>query len=636
MKYWLITILSVTSILFMLSCTESLTGKDDNNGNDSIIDTTDTNVVDTSDTVPTAPTNVSATKGSSSVYIDVTWSPVLGQGVNRYIVYRSDYPDNLNDKSYYSKMKEADTSDSVFMSGFYRDTIAYQGKMTYYYRVVAFNYYGEGEWSDPDSGWINYVDPNDTIPQQFDIYFNSQVNQTNNSISIIWYPENDDTSSIINVYKSIGDTLSWALLASDADTPFVDSSTKLPGTTYYYALTATPEGGVEGLKSTYMKLTTAPLGPDSVWITETTESSLSIAWNSVEGASSYGIFLSGGYNPDYSTTDTTYTISALMSGVTTYLTVDALVGTIRSEKSDTISGRTYYTGPYWLTVSNDQDQFISVTWPKLQTYTDTIEGATYTLYKGSDSTNMVILDSTLTTTSYIDSNVIVDSMYYYKVSAVDSLGWPSSFSPTKSGKAIKNITVFAPDSLWKLSGEYSGIILHWTSGEGATGYKLYRKSTYDSNDDWHLIASPADTTYHDTNTIDWLGYAYAVSSTNDSGEESSKYTNTFSFVSFGDYSHIDINITVDSSSSDMIRVKWNKTSNGTEEKYVVYRQENSEMTTIVDVLDSSVTSWTDTNVVSGNNMEYTVDPVFDIGGIKYKVGGINAGLNANTIEVTVP
>lgn len=643
MKYWLLSLLSLTTLLFLLSCTDSLTGNDDdnNNNNDSITDSSDT-----SKAAPSAPINVSATKGSSSVYIYVTWDPVLKQGVTSYRLYRSGSSSNTNDKGLFSKLAEADTSDSMFMSGYYKDSITYLSQQTYYYSVVAVNYYGESEWSAVDSGWINYVDPNDTIPQQFDIYFTSTTNQMSNSISIIWYAENDDTSSVINVYKSVGDTLSWGLLAADADTPFVDSSNKLPGTTYYYALTATPEGGVEGLKSTYMELTTPPLGPDSIWVTGVSESSISFAWNSVSQASEYGIYLIGGsgigFNPTYSTTDTTYTINALMSGVTTSLVVDAVVSNVNSEKSDTLSARTYYTGPYWLTVSNDEEEFISIVWPKLQTYTDTIEGATYTLYKGTDTANMSILDSTLTTTSYIDSNVLIDSMYYYKVSSVDSTGWPSSFSPTKSGKAIKTvvITVFPPDSMWKSGVVDSNVTLSWNSGVGALSYKLYRKSTYDTDDDWHLIASPTDTVYKDTSVIDKIGYYYAVSSVGEGDEESTKYTRASVFVGIGsDYSYLDVNPTV-TDSANLVTLNWSKTTNGSEVAYRIYRKENEGIMSYTTLVDSSATSWIDSSGTSGDSLTYLIDAIFDFGGIEYEVGvmvpsGVGSP-NYNSIGITLP
>ncbi len=643
MKYWLLSLLSLTTLLFLLSCTESLTGNDDdnNNGNDSIVDTSDTSTA-----APSAPINVSATKGSSSVYVYVNWDPVLKQGVSSYRVYRSGNSADTNDKGQFSKIAEADTSNSVFMSGYYRDSITYQGEQTYYYSVIAVNYYGESEWSAVDSGWIDYIDPNDTIPQPFEIYFTATTNQLDKSITFVWYPENDDTSSVINVYKSVGDTLNWELLAADADTPFVDSSTKLAGTTYYYALTATPEGGVEGLKSTYKELTTPPLGPDSVWVTGVTESSISIAWNSVAGASNYGIYLIGGsgidFNPTYSTTDTTYTINALMSGVTTSLVIDGVVTAGKSEKSDTLSARTYYTGPYWLTVSSDQEEFISIVWPKLQTYTDTIEGATYTLYKGTDSINMSILDSTLTTTSYVDSNVLIDSIYYYKVSAVDSADWPSSFSPTKSGKAIKTvvITVFPPDSMWKVSELDSTITLHWNSGVGALSYKLYRKSTYDTSDDWHLIASPTDTVFEDTSVIDKIGYYYAVSSVGEGDEESTKYSRASVFAAVGDdYSYLDVNPTV-TDSANLITLSWNKTSKGSEVSYRIYSKKNNGIMSYTTLVDSSVTSWIDSSGVSGDSLTYLIDAIFDFGGIEYEVGvmvpsGVGSP-NYNSIGLTLP
>lgn len=644
MKYWLISFLSLTTLIFMLSCTDSLTGNDDDNNNnndstqnDSTKDTTDTNVVDTSDTVPTAPTNVSATKGSSSVYIYVTWTPVLGEGVTRYKIINSTNPDALNDKSEYSKIYEADTSDSAFMTGYYVDSIEYKSDQKYYYRVIAINYYGESEWSDLDSGWLYWIDPNDTIPQQFDDYVTS-TSDANDNIKIVWYSK--DTSDVFNIYKSEGDTNNWTLIAADADTPFVDTADLLPGTTYYYALTKIPQGGVESLKSSPLTLTTKSLGPDSVWISDVTSNSVTVNWTSVEGAFNYGVYVirdSINSIADKYVSDTTVTLTALESGSEISIVVNGNISGLLTYFSDTAVAKTLYQGPGNVSATNNQENFILISWNKLSVGTDSIDGAVYSLYKGTDTSSMILVDSTLTLTSYIDSNVIADTIYHYKVKAVDTTGHASIFSFITSGKSIETITFVAPDTLWKESGIDTGIVLHWNDAFGAASYKLYRKSSYDTNDDWHLIASPTDTTYHDSTTVDRLGYAYAVSTVSDSNEESTKYTNNRTFASLGgDYSHIDINLAADTTTPGQITVSWNKTTNGTEENYIIYRQQNSELMTIVEAVDSSVTSWIDTSVTSGDIMEYVVDPIFDIGGVKYKVGIISTGLYNNSVTVTMP
>lgn len=649
MKYWLISLLSATILLFLFSCTESLTGNDTDDPNDSTfqdstLDTNSTDTTDTSTAVPSAPINVSATKGSSSVYIYVTWDPVLLQGVTRYKLLNTTNPEALNNVSEYSKVYEADTSDSVFMSGYYADSIKYQGSQTYYYRVVAYNYYGESEWSELDSGWIDWVDPLDTIPQIFDEPWTLNSDNTG-KVSIAWYSE--DSTDVYKIYISESDTNNWILLATNPDTPYVDTTNKKTGTTYYYALTKTPLGKVESLKSTPSTYTTKSEGPDSLWATNLSANGFDLSWNPINNATQYLIYvftdiMSSQYS--YIASDTTVKVSGIESGTEVSVVVVGNVSGKLSEHSDTLNVKVLYVGPGQLSATKDQEEFIQLNWKEVLVGLDTLKGATYSLYKGTDTANMTLVDSTLTELSYIDSNVIVDTVYYYKVMAKDSLGHESIFSYHASGKAVKTviITFEAPDTLWKESGIDTGIVLHWNNALGAASYKLYRKSSYDVSDTWQLIATPTDTMYHDSTTIDRIGYSYAVSTISDSAEESTKYTNTTTFASLGgDYSRIDIDLTADTSIADQITINWNTSSNGTEESYLIYRQENSETMTIVGTVDATVNSWIDTNIVSGDVMMYVVDPIFDIGGVKYKVGVITADpLNThpynNAINVTMP
>ena len=61
----------------------------------------------------------------------------------------------------------------------------------------------------------------------------------------------------------------------------------------------------------------------------------------------------------------------------------------------------------------------------------------YRIYRGLDSTNVALLDST-TSTSYVNLGLPVGNVYFYRVSAVDAIGFEGAMSYAASGSTVVN------------------------------------------------------------------------------------------------------------------------------------------------------------------------------------------------------
>ena len=125
------------------------------------------------------PTGVSASDGTYTDKVSITWNSV--SGASEYRVYRATSSDG------------AKTAISNWQSGIsYNDTSATPG-ITYYYWVKARNSYGESDYSDYDTGWVG-SGPSNHDPDLSSGYVEPPSGDTNTNF--YWY---------VNYYDQDGD-----------------------------------------------------------------------------------------------------------------------------------------------------------------------------------------------------------------------------------------------------------------------------------------------------------------------------------------------------------------------------------------------------------------------------------------------
>ena len=163
---------------------------------------------------PDSPTAVSATDGTYTDRIRITWNSVLG--ATRYYVYRS-----TSSSGTYSSLG--------YVTGLYRDDTSVTPGTTYYYKVKAYNNGQYSSYSGYDSGWRGIPVPtvsatDGTYTDRIRISWNSVSGATR------YYVYRSTSSS--GTYSSLGYVTGL----------YKDDTSVTPGTTYYYKVRAYNNG----------------------------------------------------------------------------------------------------------------------------------------------------------------------------------------------------------------------------------------------------------------------------------------------------------------------------------------------------------------------------------------------------------
>ena len=212
----------------------------------------------------------------------------------------------------------------------------------------------------------------------------------------------------------------------------------------------------------------------------------------------------------------------------------------------------------------------------------------YEIYRaGTDGKYSKI--TTVTSTSYVDTNVKNNTQYSYKIKAYNAAG-ASAFSTVASLKKTK-ISV----SKLKADANGSTVQLSWTGGvTGAEGYVIYRRTEGGSYDE---IGRTSGNTYSDTISAG-IKYYYAVAVYSGSRTEDKCPEVGVMYLT-------EPAVTGASNITSGVQVKWSKVTGAT--GYIVYHKGAGKgWARIADIKDGSTVNYTDTTAESGTTYTYTV------------------------------
>ena len=212
----------------------------------------------------------------------------------------------------------------------------------------------------------------------------------------------------------------------------------------------------------------------------------------------------------------------------------------------------------------------------------------YEIYRaGTDGKYSKI--TTVTSTSYVDTNVKNNTQYSYKIKAYN-IACTSAFSTAASLKKTQ-ISV----SNLKADANGSKVQLSWTGGvTGAEGYVIYRRTEGGSYDE---IGRTAGNTYSDTISAG-IKYYYAVAVYSGSRTEDKCPEVGVMYLA-------EPAVTGASNITSGVQVKWSKVTGAT--GYIVYHKGAGKgWARIADIKDGSTVNYTDTTAASGTTYTYTV------------------------------
>ncbi len=439
-----------------------------------------------------APTGVSATDGTSTSYVQITWTGAAG--ATDYRVYRG--------STALGSWQTATT---------YNDTDASPGTL-YHYSVRARNICGSEGTSASDTGYRALSPPTGV----------SATDGTETGhVQIQW---NSSTgASHYRVYRHIAPDLGGAIALGfwQPGTTYNDTLAT-PGVTYYYWVKAAMSsvGSQASEFSSYNSGWRALEPPPSVSGFGTMDY-YRVIWGTHAYATHYGVWRNTVDNSGTASlvsgwiTTGSYDDTGVTPGVTYYYWVKAAMssaGYRASAFSNSTSGYRTLSPPTGLTATEGTyTSHVAVTW-------NSSSGAShYQVYRNTaiDSGSATPIGTWQTGTAYNDTTATPGVTHYYWVkAAVDSSGGRASgFGPGTWGwRALSPpATISASDGT-----STAHIAVSWSSSEGASHYQLYRNTSNNPGTAAELGGWQTATLYQDAAVTPGVTYYYWVKAAIDS------------------------------------------------------------------------------------------------------------------------
>jgi len=450
------------------------------------------------------PTNLSASDGTYSDHIYVSWSSV--SGATHYRLARSTISSGSD--AIYGEWQSSTRS--------YNDYGVTPGVTYYYWVQAATSSSGTGA-SDLSSYNSGYASSSGTLPAPS--WITASDGTRSDGVAVSWASVTGATHyKIARATSSSG--AGYVLGSWYAGTSFVDKSVT-SGVTYYYWVQAARSNTGSGA-SLFSSYNSGYRGSSTLsapsWITAsdgTRSDGIAVSWASVAGATHYKITRSTGgsdfvYGDWYA--GTSFVDRSATSGVTYYYWVRAARSSSGSGSSSFSSYNSGYRAssvlpaPSSINASDGtRSDGIAVSWAS-------VNGATH--YRIARSTNSsgagYVLGGWYAGTSFVDSSATPGVTYYYWVQAARSSSGSgaSSFSSYNSGYASSSGTLSAPSWISASDGTRSdGVVVSWASVAGASHYKITRST---GGSDFVYSGWYAGTSFVDISATPGVTYYYWV------------------------------------------------------------------------------------------------------------------------------
>jgi len=312
-----------------------------------------------------------------------------------------------------------------------------------------------------------------------------------------------------------------------------------PNQRYYWHVSAADSGGSGSWSDTWsFRTEKKPLGgvqllspPDNATELPT---SVTLSWQSVEGATGYNIQMSTKQNySDYVVNATGYTqtsigVSGLDNNQNYYWRVSASDAGGSGGWSSTWSFRTAKKPLGGVQLISPPDNATDVP-PNVTLSWQSVEGATgYTVQVSTKQNfNDLLVNGSVTGTTYALSGLDNNQNYYWRVSATDaggSGGWSSTWSFRTVKKPLGGVQLISPPD--NATDVPPNVTLSWQSVEGATGYTV-QVSTKQNFNDLLVNGSATGTTYALSGLDNNQNYYWRVSASDAGG--SGGWSSTWSF-----------------------------------------------------------------------------------------------------------
>lgn len=537
---------------------------------------------------PTAPTGVSASDGTSTAKIRITWN--ASSGATSYEIYRATFDSS----------SKASLLASAVKSAYYDDTTAEVG-VTYYYWVVACNSIGKSGYSSSASGWRAYAVP--AAPTGVSATDGTRTD----GVAVTWNSVSGATS--YSVWRSdTSSSASASCLKNGITATSYTDTTAVEGKTYYYWVKATSQGGTSAFSAsdTGSRKVSAPPAPTGVKASDGLSSTeIVVSWTAVASAASYSVWRSESSSSGSAQqlasglTTTSYADVSAVVGKTYYYWVKAtnVGGTSGFSESDT-GYLANISGPTNVSASDGAyADFVRISWTAPQ------NASSYEVWRGTvNAYSLAEMIGRTTSTSYDDADAQPGMRYYYWVKAITTDGKSSAFSASDVG--YRPLAV--PTGVSATKGNTDGVTVSWSSVTGATSYQVGRCEQAGSTPSVTL-GSATSLSYKDTTAVPGVTYKYFVRAV------ASACTSGWSASATGSRSvPMPENLTAsDGTYTDRILVTWPALSGAT--SYELMRAPEDDIAEAELIATTTSTSYSDKTAEYGLTYYYFLRAKFAVG-----------------------
>jgi parallel beta-helix repeat protein len=315
----------------------------------------------------------------------------------------------------------------------------------YYYHLKIYNDYTESEWSPAVD---IYVDLAPSAPTGLIV-----KNITGHNVTLKWNLNSEDDIQEYYVYKNAtgsGSKEPFVYVEQLHNSMFEYKVTELEEeTVYYFVITATDfsltHSPYSNVASATTKDETKPSAPAGLNATAISDSEIKLVWDANTDAdlAGYHVFMNQSGEDAAGKFElkkilvgdsTTYTVTGLSEQVTYHFKMRAFDEVPNNSSFSLVASATppdlnAPAAPTGLRIIGSNETSITITW-NANLETDLVG---YFVYRGSGTSFSPVNVVPINDTFYIDSGLIPQTKYYYKVTAVDDAPWESAESEIVSG-----------------------------------------------------------------------------------------------------------------------------------------------------------------------------------------------------------
>ena len=402
------------------------------------------------------------------------------------------------------------------------------------------------------------------------------VSNAADGLKVKWDPV--PGSSLYRVYRKDGGA--WVKLQDTSETSYTDKTVS-NGSRYTYTVRCLSRDGSsfisdfdhDGKSATYYAAPKLRLS--------NAEDGVSIKWDAVSGASKYRVYYKGskGWTKLTDTSSTSFLDTDVKSGYNYTYTIRTMdnSGNLLSWYYEDGFKIKFIQAPSF-SLSNAADG-VKISW-------NAVGGAEKyrVFYYGSKGWTKLVDTAD---TSFIDTDVSSNHNYKYTVRCINAAGTAYT-SDYRAGKSIK---YYAAPKL-RLSNAEDGVKISWDATAGASKYRVY----YKGRNGWTKLVDTASTSTLDTDVASGTNYTYTIRAMDSSGNHLSYYYTDGFKIQFIRAPKFSL-----SNEANGVKISWDKV--GGAKKYRVFYYGSKGWTRLVDTTE---TSFIDTDVSSNHNYKYTV------------------------------